>query len=181
MLAGEQCWLSTMSSSKACRQVRNQQAQHVSSGLHAHASTQVQAAVPKGAGSSRSLTSQEARHEEVEQAPQLQRTVLDGCAAQHQPVLRLQPLHSLQTRHTAHTNTPEAQSLYAAETAHPCTSDSAPNRHSLTCQPDCEHACVENMYGPVAHGASVLPAHCHHAVTVLLAITPVPACSWCCG
>jgi putative IMPACT (imprinted ancient) family translation regulator len=46
------------------------------------------------------LTSQEARHEEVKQAPQLQGTVLDGCATQHKPVLGLEALHSLVAAHT---------------------------------------------------------------------------------
>lgn len=40
-------------------------------------------------------TSQEARHEEVKQAPELQGAVLDGRATQHNPVLRLEALHSL--------------------------------------------------------------------------------------
>jgi len=48
------------------------------------------------------LTSKEAWHEEVKEAPQLQGAVLYGCAAQHEPVLGLQPLDSL-TQTTAGT------------------------------------------------------------------------------
>lgn len=60
-----------------------------------------------GSAQHNTLTSKEAWHEEVKEAPQLQGAVLYGRAAQHKPVLGLQPLDSL-TQTTAGTTACEA-------------------------------------------------------------------------
>ena len=49
----------------------------------------------------RKMTSRQrrTRHEEVEERPELQDVVLDGRAAEHEPVLRLHPLCRLRSAH----------------------------------------------------------------------------------